>query len=500
MLRPMLSLAVLCALVTTAPMSNAEDIQVYSPSAQEMRDTWLLDGSAEIEVMGERWISLVAGGNAEFSFWTPVVFEGPVEVSFEAMIPDEKTKVLLLLCAHGAEDRPIWSWERTDSYDELNCGPMELYTIAFNRGAHTAVRAGDELANVRRIGGPRFAFYSPEARKAMSRVELADAWQRWNSLSLLGAAREPESGPGRWLSYCVNLNPPHITMDVNGVKFLEVVDHSPEPLRKGAVGFRCMSRGKRLDLRNVVIKGRVVSRKSPDPPKNEVVYEQNFDALPAGERLPDGWWVEGTERVWIEGGRLHMRANAQGEPAADRSNISGFAGTVWTDCILSGDVTVEVDACVLASHKGVNNINLFLFYSDPSGKRLEETRAARASGDYRLYHDLSGYIVTFLQDWPEERKTDADGNPLARIRIRRCPGFRLISERHAYHCREGTTYHIAFTKVDGKLIFSVDGNVLAETVDAEPLSEGRLGFRTFRTYLWWDNLKVTRPRRVSHAP
>jgi hypothetical protein len=187
-----------------------------------------------------------------------------------------------------------------------------------------------------------------------------------------------------------------------------------------------------------------------------------------------------------------MRANPAGEIDKDRSNISGFAGTVWTDCVLSGDVRVEVDAHIVGSHQGVNNINLFLFYSDPSGRPLEETRASRASGDYRLYHDLNGYIVTFLQDWPDQRQVDSQGNPYARIRLRRCPGFQLMSENHACQCREGVTYHLVFTRQGGKLTFAVDGNVLGEAADAEPFKEGRLGFRTYRTELWWDNLRVTR--------
>ena len=68
---------------------------------------------------------------------------------------------------------------------------MEVYTVAFNRGSATATRPGDEFANVRRIGGPRFDFYSEENRKAMSRAEQEAAWERWNTLSFLGGAREP---------------------------------------------------------------------------------------------------------------------------------------------------------------------------------------------------------------------------------------------------------------------------------------------------------------------
>jgi len=153
--------------------------------------------------------------------------------------------------------------------------------------------------------------------------------------------------------------------------------------------------------------------------------------------------------------------------------------------MISGDVKVSLDAHVLGSSAGVNNINLFLMYSDPSGKPLCETRDARASGGYDLYHPLNGYIFTFLN-------ADEEDKGRARFRMRRCPGFNLLTETFDYHCRQGVTYHLEITKRAGAITFGVDGGTYLEHEDPHPWNEGILGLRTFKTDLWWDNIRVER--------
>jgi len=130
-------------------------------------------------------------------------------------------------------------------------------------------------------------------------------------------------------------------------------------------------------------------------------------------------------------------------------------------------------------------------YSDPGGRPLYDTRETRAGADYNLYHDLNGYIVTFLQDASERSEAWPDGTPKARFRMRRCPGFRLIDEAHDDHCRQGVTYHVAMTRQGTRLAYAVDGEVYASAEDPEPLEKGIIGLRTFRTELWWDNIVVT---------
>ncbi|MDO8544520.1 MAG: DUF1961 family protein [Opitutaceae bacterium] len=186
------------------------------------------------------------------------------------------------------------------------------------------------------------------------------------------------------------------------------------------------------------------------------------------------WWSEGGERVWVEEGRLHEWADKPDQPG-------GGVATVWCREPLPADFECEVEARVISSSISANNINLFFCYSDPSGRPLEETREARRTADYRFYHGLNGYIVTFLNE---------DGQ--ARIRLRRNPGFNLLVEDRVGECRAGVTYRMKFRKQEGEIVFSVDGRELARFTDPAPWRGGLFGLRTFRTNLWWDNIRVRR--------
>jgi len=184
------------------------------------------------------------------------------------------------------------------------------------------------------------------------------------------------------------------------------------------------------------------------------------------------WWAEGGKNVRVEHGRLYVDAN-------DPDTPGGGVATVWYKSPHPGDFELEVDAHVISSAIGANNINLFFSYSDPAGTPLEETRAARRNAEYNLYHRLNGYIVTFLNDAGR-----------ARVRIRRNPGFHLLNETFHGECRQGVTYHLRVTKLKGEISFWVDGERLLSAQDPHPLEGGLLGLRTFRTSLWWDNLRV----------
>ena len=184
------------------------------------------------------------------------------------------------------------------------------------------------------------------------------------------------------------------------------------------------------------------------------------------------WWSEGGERVWVEEGRLHVKADAPQLPG-------GGVNTVWCRRALPADFELELEAHVVSSSTDVNNINLFFCYSDPSGRPLEETRESRSSAAYNLYHQLNGYIATFVKE-----------AGAARIRLRRNPGFTLLAEERGGESRGGVTYRLRVRKRAGEIVFSVDGREITRVRDPHPWSGGLLGLRTFRTNLWWDNIRV----------
>lgn len=210
---------------------------------------------------------------------------------------------------------------------------------------------------------------------------------------------------------------------------------------------------------------------------DDVIFSADFEE----DGLSDDWWVEGGEKVWVEDGHLRIQADPP------QKNGAGYVCTVWNKMPISGDVQVDFDAHVLSSTLEANNINFFLFYTHPEGKTLHETRAERADGGYKHYHNLNGYIFTFLNAGRQ-----IEGDERARIRMRRCPGFELLTETYDYHCREGVTYHVTIVRKGGKLTFAVDGKVYLEKDDPEPWREGLFGLRTFHTDLWWDNVTIKR--------
>jgi hypothetical protein len=210
-----------------------------------------------------------------------------------------------------------------------------------------------------------------------------------------------------------------------------------------------------------------------------LLYSEDFNSH-TGKSLPKNWWYEGSKAVSVENGYLRVDANPDNN--GEDSNVS----TVWLNKEFSGDLAIEVDVRVLKSNGDKNNINLFFNFSDPSGKPLIKTKMSRADGLYSKYHSstLNGYIITYL----------ANGNPdVARFRFRDCPGFNLIKENNGYENRKDKTYHLKIVKRGKHVQFFVDGKVYLDVIDNIfnlEHKKGFFGFRTWKTELWWDNLKI----------
>ncbi|MEX2511291.1 MAG: DUF1961 family protein [Cyclobacteriaceae bacterium] len=157
--------------------------------------------------------------------------------------------------------------------------------------------------------------------------------------------------------------------------------------------------------------------------------------------------------------------------------------TVWLDRKFSGNLQVEFDAHVVASEELANNLNFFFLYADPAGENLRETKGERKDGHYARYHELNGYIFTHLANGSESP---------ARFRFRHNPGFTLLHEWNGFECRTATTYRIKVVKMDNNIQYWANGNLIINQKLEPPLlyERGIIGFRTYRTALWWDNLVV----------
>jgi len=204
--------------------------------------------------------------------------------------------------------------------------------------------------------------------------------------------------------------------------------------------------------------------------QEKLFLDESFD-YPDGA-LPAQWWFEG-DSAFIRDGRIYV----------DSDNSSKKVSTIWLDKVFQGNLSVEFDVQVVSSVKLSNNINFFLFYSGIDGEPLRDSRNARMDGKYPNYHKLNGYIFTHLANGNEDT---------ARFRFRYNPGFNLLEEKFTYECRRGVTYHVKIIVKDKTFQYWTDNNLIFEkTVDDNSyLEQGIIGFRTFHTCLWWDNLKI----------
>ena len=96
---------------------------------------------------------------------------------------------------------------------------------------------------------------------------------------------------------------------------------------------------------------------SADMEKEEqVLFYEDFNKH-SGPSVPSGWWVEGGEKVWVDDGKLRVKANPI------KKGGKGYVCTVWYNRVFSGNLKVEFDAHVLNSAIDANNINFFFIIS-----------------------------------------------------------------------------------------------------------------------------------------
>lgn len=202
------------------------------------------------------------------------------------------------------------------------------------------------------------------------------------------------------------------------------------------------------------------------------------------EKGLEDWWVEGDMDVWAENNKIYVDIDKPGQS-------QGASGTVWLKKKHPKNIIITFKSCVLFSGIGANNMNLFFCYNHPSGNELITSKETRATGKYSLYHDLNGYIITFLNDYPAESGKYEDGSTKARIRMRRCPGFQLLIEDYSYHCQQNRIYDFKVIKYKNEISFFVDGKLrLAWKDENDPWQEGLIGLRTFQSKLYWEDLRI----------
>jgi hypothetical protein len=186
----------------------------------------------------------------------------------------------------------------------------------------------------------------------------------------------------------------------------------------------------------------------------ELLHEENFEG-PLRR-----WRFDGRGRVWAEEGRLQMDAGR-------------FESTAWFTEEMEGDIAVTWEAHVLRPG-GARNINLIVLATAPDGG---DVLSVPFSGLYSEYHRLPNYIWTLTS---------------THTRLRRNPGFELLSEDRSTVTEPDRTYRLALTVERGRIRCYLDGRLIHDATDPDAHRRGKLAFRTYQTRLWWDNLRIYR--------
>jgi len=172
------------------------------------------------------------------------------------------------------------------------------------------------------------------------------------------------------------------------------------------------------------------------------------------------WRFDGRGRAWVEDGRLHMDAGR-------------FESTAWFTEDMQGELLISYEAHIL-DPVDKNNINLIFLTTAPDGG---DVLNLPFTGSYPEYHKIPNYIWTFTG---------------VHTRLRRNPGFEMVSEDKKNIPKAHITYQLALTIQNGDIRCYVNDVVAHSYRDPTPYRRGKLAFRTFSTRLWWDNLKVYR--------
>lgn len=185
----------------------------------------------------------------------------------------------------------------------------------------------------------------------------------------------------------------------------------------------------------------------------------------------DRWVVEGAPELSVRDGRL-MVATEQ--------------ATLWWREPLPANVAIELRAGVDGpAENNAANLNLILHARELDDRAYRFGRSAR----YEDYHAIPNYIVTLT-----------GGFQAGWSRLRRNPGFALLSEARSTRSEVGRAYRIRVLVAGGRLRYWLDGQLIHDAVDPKPLPGGHFALRTWRSRVWWSDIRIAEVRRRTKSP
>lgn len=192
----------------------------------------------------------------------------------------------------------------------------------------------------------------------------------------------------------------------------------------------------------------------------------------ADERWRERWVTEGTMDIAVAAGRLTARG-ATGTSTA----------TIWLRQPLPANVLIDLTCgSELPAENNAANLNLIVHATEADGAPYRFGR----SGRYAEYHQIPNYIFTLT-----------GGIRPGWARARRNPGFHLLHEETSTRTEVGAAYRIRMLITDGRVRYWRDGRLVHDVRDPQPLPGGHFALRSWRSRVWWSDLRFHAPTRVA---
>ena len=183
------------------------------------------------------------------------------------------------------------------------------------------------------------------------------------------------------------------------------------------------------------------------------------------------WVVEGKPELSIANGRLNV--------------VSPDGATLWWRQALPADVSIEFTAgSNPPAGNNAANLNLIFHARELDGSSYRFGRSAK----YEDYQRIPNYIVTLTGGFQEGWS-----------RLRRNPGFTILSESLSTRSEVGRTYRIKVMVADGRIRYWIDGKLIHDARDPQPLPGGHFALRTWNSRVWWSDIRfaaLTRTAKV----
>lgn len=156
--------------------------------------------------------------------------------------------------------------------------------------------------------------------------------------------------------------------------------------------------------------------------------------------------------------------------------------TLWRKDKLSGNVSIEYDACVVdegAEGDRLSDLNCFWMATDAQYPDNLWQRSQWRSGIFKRCYSLKTYYLGYGGNHnTTTRFRKYDGNEKAITDNSQRPAI-LREYKDADHLLKANKwYHIKIENKDGRIAYSINGEKIVDYVDDNPLTEGWFGFRT----------------------